>query len=135
MPKYNTRQRDEIIRCLNENKGRHMTADEVHLLLTERGKNVGRTTVYRHLEALCQSGELLKFTAGGGGCCYQAAGAQCASHLHTVCERCGRLFHVQCSEMEALGEHFRLHHGFVVDMTRTAIYGVCRECLKSEEKQ
>jgi len=50
-----------------------------------------------------------------------------------VCECCGRLFHLDCSQLEALSEHIREHHGFLLDYKNTILYGVCAACLAKEE--
>ena len=31
---------------------------------------------------------------------------------HCKCEKCGKLIHLQCSEVENLTQHMKEHHGF-----------------------
>ena len=63
------------------------------------------------------------------------AEALCAIlHPHMVCECCGRLFHLDCSQLEALSEHIREHHGFLLDYKNTILYGVCAACAEKEAK-
>ena len=72
---YNTKQSKMVFDILLENKDRHLTADEIFESLKGKGESVGKTTVYRHLEKLCASGEVRKFTGGDGdSACYQYAG-------------------------------------------------------------
>ena len=131
--KYNTRQRDVILDCLKGHKNDHMTADEIYSQLHENGKNVGRTTVYRYLDTLCDSGELLKYTVGEKSpCCYQLATELCHRHYHMVCVKCGALIHTECSEINDFIAHFEKEHKFIVDMTKTTLYGVCERCQKKE---
>ena len=49
-----------------------------------------------------------------------------------VCERCGRLFHLDCSQMEQLSQHIREHHGFFIDYKNTILYGTCAACAAKE---
>lgn len=64
-----------VFDILLENKDRHLTADEIFEKLRKSGESVGKTTIYRHLEKLCASGEVRKFTGGDGdSACYQYAG-------------------------------------------------------------
>lgn len=131
--KYNTKQRDIIIECLKQNSDCHMSADDIYLLLQKGGKNVGRTTVYRHLDALCDEGKLLKYTVGEKSpCCFQLKSDSCSRHYHLVCEKCGKLFHTQCTEVDEFLRHFEKHHNFTVDMTKTTLYGICDKCKKEE---
>jgi len=40
---------------------------------------------------------------------------------------------LDCSQLEALSEHIREHHGFLLDYKNTILYGVCAACLAKEE--
>ena len=44
---YKTRQRSQILDCLIDNKSKHLTADEISVILKKKGNEVGKTTVYR----------------------------------------------------------------------------------------
>ncbi len=135
---YKTRQSVEILSLLAENKERHLTAEEVYLLLKSRGESVGQTTVYRHLERLCEAGKVRKFAgADGGGACFQLAenGEVCRAHYHLKCTACGALLHAECDFLNALSEHIQKEHGFAVDNGRTVFYGLCADCAKKGEQQ
>ena len=70
-----------VFDILLENKDRHLTADEIFEKLRKSGESVGKTTIYRHLEKLCTSGEVRKFTGGDGdSACYQYAGSTTTSN-------------------------------------------------------
>ena len=87
---YNTKQSKMVFDILLENKDRHLTADEIFEKLRKSGESVGKTTIYRHLEKLCASGEVRKFTGGDGdSACYQYAGknAECREHYHLKCTK------------------------------------------------
>ena len=47
------------------------------------------------------------------------------------CEKCGKLTHMHCEELEGIGEHLYEHHGFVLNPLRTVFYGVCEDCAAS----
>lgn len=133
---YKTKQSESIERLLRENRGRHLTAEELYRLLQEAGESVGQTTVYRHLDKLCAQGTVRKFLGGDGGACYQLAGSDesCRTHYHLKCTACGKLFHAQCNFLNALSEHIRKEHGFSVDGSKTVLYGLCDTCAKKEGK-
>ena len=50
--RYNTNQRKLILAVIERNRGRHITAEEVHKELIREGSPVGKATVYRHIERL-----------------------------------------------------------------------------------
>ena len=56
---YKTKQSEIVLEYLKENSDSHLTANEIAMALS--GKNVGKTTVYRHLEKLCRDGAVRKY--------------------------------------------------------------------------
>lgn len=131
---YRTRQRELILERLIEASERHITADELAEML--RGEKVGRSTVYRTLERLVESGEVRRYYMPDGGACYQyAAGENCHEHHHLKCVRCGRLLHAECGFLDELAEHIMQHHRFTLDRSRTVLYGVCEQCSAEESAE
>ena len=135
--KYNTRQRELILECLMNSGGRHITAEDILESLKEKDTPVGKSTVYRYLEALTEQGVIRKYTLEDGiGACYQYVGnpGGCQEHYHLKCSRCGRVFHVSCEFMDGINSHILKAHDFRVDSGKTVFYGVCGACGKKEEK-
>lgn len=133
---YNTKQSTEILSCLNENKERHMTAEDVYLTLRQNGSGVGKTTVYRHLEKLYSDGVVRKYLSGDNqSACFQLAeqNENCHKHYHLKCTSCGKLIHAQCDFLNGLSEHILDEHDFTVDGEKTVLYGLCGECRRSKE--
>lgn len=128
---YNTKQKSAIMQCVKSVKDKHFTVDSLCETMAENGETVGRTTVYRYLEALAKDGILRKYAAAQGeSVCYQYVGEQneCNEHFHLKCEKCGCLIHMECDEMHHLAKHIKSHHGFSLDPFKTVIYGVCEVC-------
>ena len=134
---YKTKQREIILDFIIRNKDRHITADELLEHLKAEGNSVGKSTVYRYLEKLVQEGKLKKYYLEEGmSACYQYAdGENCCEHYHFKCKVCGELFHVECGELKGLSEHIFEHHGFLIDLSKTIIYGVCKKCKGDTENE
>ena len=99
--------------------------------MKQRGDVVGKTTVYRHLEALNKVGSVRRSAPDSGGSAqYQMVpdAEACTRHFHIRCEACGELFHVDCKLFEQLSDHLRQEHGFVIDARQTVLMGMCRRC-------
>ncbi len=129
MPKnYNTKQKkqlEEIIENIGDN---HFTAEDVLEKIKTQGKNVGLTTVYRHLDKMVKDGVLRKYlSAAGESACYQAVGS-CGEHFHLKCTKCGKLFHLSCKSLDIINDHVLNEHGFSIDPSKTVFFGVCKEC-------
>lgn len=137
MPKnsYHTRQGEAVFAYL-EVAG-HASADELYAMLRANGMTIGRTTVWRQLEKLVESGLAQKYTgAPGASACYQYVGDahDCDSHFHLKCTSCGRLIHLECEHMAEIEAHVSEAHGFRVDRFRTVFFGECKDCFASERK-
>lgn len=128
---YNTKQKTAIMQCIKDAKDKHFTVDNLCEIMSKKGENVGRTTIYRYLESLSKDGILQKYVASQGeSVCYQYVGEQnnCNEHFHLKCEKCGNLIHMECDEMSELVKHIKSHHGFELNPFKTVIYGVCEGC-------
>lgn len=127
---YNTKQKTQILSYLSEHKQQRLGVDEVVQSLMELDVKVGKTTVYRHLEALSGQGAVHKYVSASGVTCYQYVedASECKRHAHLVCAGCGELLHVECALMEQLKRHMLLEHGFDLDAEKTVLYGRCGRC-------
>ena len=131
--RYKTKQREIILGLLKDNYKRHMTADEVVLYLQEQNTPVGKATVYRYLDCLVEQGIIRKYAAPEGkGSCYQyvVEHAECNTHYHFKCEKCNKLFHVECKYLDGIAEHVYNDHQFRINNSRTIYYGICRDCAE-----
>ncbi len=125
---YKTKQRIAVEKLLSKNAG-HMTVDSIVKELEKSGDKVGRTTVYRALERLVEDGKARKYISSGDSSCYQFVNNDCCNeHFHLKCEKCGKLIHIECSQLDELSAHISQHHGFTVNSLKTVLYGICREC-------
>ncbi len=135
---YNTRQREKIMDVLLENKGRHMTVDELVYRLKENGVPVGVTTVYRYLELLEKQGLVRKYSAAdGGSACFEYLPdpSSCTEHFHFKCTGCGKLYHVDCSYLNDLEAHLKQEHHLRIDNSKTVLYGLCSGCSREKGEQ
>lgn len=132
---YTTKQSQLIKEFLEKNSDRHFSSDEVYFALMSSGESIGKTTVYRQLERLCDEGKARKFMAGSNGAsCYQFSDSDfCHNHYHLKCSDCGKLFHVECDFLDRLSSHIYDDHKFTVDGSKTVLYGLCESCRKEKD--
>ena len=124
--RYRTRQRELVFACLEAHADRYLTVDDVWGTLAGAGERVGRSTVYRGLEALVQDGAALEATAPGGEASYRLCPQNVTGQL--VCVSCGCAFPLECHMVEEFSAHVLEHHGFRVLTDRTVLYGLCAAC-------
>lgn len=126
---YNTRQRKAVQAFLQDHVSRYLSVDDIYAMLREQGVEVGRTTVYRTLEAFVGEGLVSKATMPDGGeSRYRLVepGHEEAGRL--VCLDCGRVISIDCAAFQEFSRHVRSDHDFDVDLARTVLYGRCSAC-------
>lgn len=132
---YQTRQQDAIIALFRDRPDNCLSVEEAYQLLTDSGMEIGKTTVYRTISRLCQTGRLRRYAPHESG---QAARYQhnpCReSHMHIRCIHCGALAHLHCEEVDSFARHLNLHHGFTLDEGQTILYGCCDACNAAASK-
>jgi Fur family ferric uptake transcriptional regulator len=121
-----TRQRVAVAAALAVADG-FRTAQEIHRMLADQGDRVGLTTVYRHLAALVDSGEVDVLRADDGEALYRAC-ATVEHHHHVLCRRCGATVEVAGDVVEQWAERVARAAGFGEITHQLEIFGVCRAC-------
>lgn len=127
---YKTKQSRLVCEYLKANAEKHFSAEEVYFALLSNGGKIGRTTVYRQLDRLVDEGKVRKFAAGDNDArCYQFAdNERCHNHYHLKCSDCGRLIHTECDFLDKLSAHIFADHKFIIDGSKTVLYGICELC-------
>ena len=121
-----TRQRTAVAELLERVDG-FKSAQDLHDLLRAGGDSVGLTTVYRHLQALADAGQVDVLRTDEGEQVYRRCPTD-AHHHHLVCRSCGRSLEVDGPEVEAWAAQVAAKHGFT-DVTHTVeVFGTCADC-------
>lgn len=130
---YETKQSKLVYDFLEENSQKHFSAEEVYFAIKANGDNIGRTTVYRHLDRLVEEHKARKFSSGdNNACCYQFENENCHHHYHLRCSSCGTLIHTECDFLDKLSQHIFNDHNFKIDGSKTVLYGICKHCEVAE---
>ncbi len=135
-PYYKTRQSEFVLNYMASLNGNHATAAQIVEHFKNERLSVGRTTVYRLLDKLTETGNIRRYTTDGvSGFCYQYIGEQenCNTHLHLKCEGCGTLVHLECGALSDLERHMIVEHAFKIDAVKTVLYGHCENCQSKTE--
>ncbi len=134
---YKTKQREIMLAYLESRPGVHITAADVYDHFRAQGVTIGQSTVYRQLEKFVDDGILNKYVLESGrSACFEYVGMSVHKKnetcFHCKCEKCGKLIHLKCEELEEIGKHLYSEHKFKLDPLRTVFYGMCDDCLESK---
>ncbi len=126
-----TRQREAIVRMLLETTG-HFSADDLHQELMEKGKEVSRSTVYRTVSRLQDSGLISEVFHSEGRAHYEKADSH---HDHLLCLQCGKVMEFCEEDIERLQRQVCERFGFQPYDHRLRITGLCQECREQERHE
>lgn len=121
-----TRQRVAVTRALGTADG-FLSAQALHDVMRASGESVGLTTVYRHLQALADGGEVDVLRTSEGESVYRRCAGD-AHHHHLVCRSCGATVEVTGPAVETWAAAVAKKHGFR-DVSHTVeVFGTCSSC-------
>ena len=136
---YKTRQREELLEYLISVQGEHITVNDIRDYFAARNNAIGVATIYRQLEKMVNEGIVTKYVIDANTpACFEYV-ADDEDHdkdvcFHCKCEKCGKLIHLHCEELEEMQGHLKDEHEFRLNPMRTVLYGICSECEKASQR-
>lgn len=104
------------------------SAQDVFAELRARGEGVGLSTVYRHLQALNESGDADMVRTDAGESLYRLCGQDTRHHHHLVCRNCGLAVEIEGRGVERWAEKVAQDSGFVEVRHTVELHGLCGSC-------
>ena len=137
MAHYQTEQKRMLLEYLKMHSDRSYTIEELcDEMKKEKDASMipGKSTIYRLMPLLVEEGQVKRFVKEGSRkFLYQmVCGDHCDSHLHMKCSVCGKLYHMEDEESEALLLNVMRKHRFHVDGGKTVLFGQCESCHPEE---
>lgn len=123
-----TPQRERLARLVLS-QAEHLSADQITARARARHLDVGRATVYRTLDLLCDSGLVQPVDLDGDARLFEPMQAR-EHHDHLRCTDCGLILEFESPLIEALQEEVALQRGFTIQSHRHEIFGLCRDCTR-----
>jgi Fur family ferric uptake transcriptional regulator len=120
-----TAARKAIIEALVSCEG-HISADDLAALARRKEPRVGRMTVYRTLDLLCDLGVLRPIYQGTGAAHYILLGD--GSHHHFICNQCHAVIEFDDCSAGDLIQQLAVRFDFQVQSHLMEVYGLCANC-------
>lgn len=111
------------------NAEKHLSAEELYLLVKQKDSSVGIATVFRALKLFVDAGlaEPVRFSDKTVKYEYKLNRQH---HDHIICEKCGKIIEFADPKIEELQEVVCQKYGFIIKNHRLDIFGICKKCKK-----
>ncbi|EGW41927.1 Fur family transcriptional regulator [Desulfosporosinus sp. OT] len=124
-----TRQREIILYTFMANSARHLSAEDVFLLLKDQHSDIGLATVYRTLDILSELGVIHRNDFGDGKYRYEITNEDAhPHHHHLICLDCGSVAEFDDYLLESLEAQISKKNNFKVKYHNLKFYGYCQKC-------
>ncbi len=124
-----TPQRQTILRTFLKNVDRHLSAEDVYVLVKNQYPDIGLATVYRTLDLLAELGILQKNDFGDGRSRYEFNREDEHHHHHLICLRCGNVSEFDDDLLESLEAIIAKRTLFKIIDHDLKFYGHCQNCM------
>lgn len=121
-----TPQRRLIVEYIHDNQS-HLTADELINFLETRAPGINKSTVYRTLDLLEESGCVVKSEMDGRFIYHHAEEGH---HHHLVCRVCGKTRECNENLFSDIKDKLADKYNFQADLKHVMIAGLCSACRK-----
>ena len=125
--------RMKILEVLQQNRQRHVSAEEVYRALLEAGEDIGLATVYRVLTQFETAGILVRHNFQGTHSVFELNDT--VHHDHIVCIECGRVEEFVDETIEQRQRETARQHAFHMTGHALVLYGVCPDCAAKAEDE
>jgi len=129
-----TPQRQLILQTFVEHQDKHLSAEDVHVIVREHSSEIGLATVYRTLELFSELEVLQKMDFGDGRSRYEINETSTPHHHHhLICLVCGKVKEFEDDLLETLETTIAHKSNFMIVDHQVKFYGYCQECKITHE--
>lgn len=121
-----SKQRELILKTLQDNPI-HPTADEIYQLLRCELPTISLGTVYRNLNQLSESGEVMKITGLDGSVHFDH---NTHKHYHFICNKCNKVYDIPAELVPNIMTTVAEQTGMHISECELVLKGLCRDCQK-----
>lgn len=121
-----TRARRAVLRVLERERGRQLTAQELHRRAQSIQPSIGLATVYRTLSALAGEGVVDVVSQDARESAYRLCSP--GHHHHLICSSCGRVVEIEECDLGTLERALARRYRFRIEAHAITLRGRCAEC-------
>lgn len=118
-----------ILQLLENNKQRHLSAEDVYKALLDTGEDVGLATVYRVLTQFEAAGLVIRHHFENGLSVFELDEGD--HHDHLLCVKCGKIREFTDNIIEERQRAIAQQHDFEITDHCLYLYGICPDCRQN----
>jgi len=118
--------RAQVMAVIDE-MGKPFSAGELLEAVERVAPSIGRATVFRTLQLLCELSLIERIRREDGQDVY-VVGHSHRHHHHLICTRCDDILEVSRCDLDPLVEELAERYGFTPESHTFDIYGICPDC-------
>nr|WP_293658316.1 Fur family transcriptional regulator [Anaeromicrobium sp.] len=127
-----TPQRRATLDTVIENKGKHLSTEEIYDIVKEKCPEIGLATVYRTLQLLDELDIISKINLDDGCSRYELNNDDDNhQHHHLICTKCGAIIEVGVDLLDELESEIERNYNFTISDHKVKFFGHCSKCNKS----
>lgn len=119
-----SKQREVVLDALKQNVV-HPTAEKLYSIIQIEYPEVSKATLYRNLSQLAEAGIIKKIDGLETSAHFDH---NTHLHYHFICEKCGRVFDVDCDVAKDVVKKTEEKTGFKITSHEIVFKGLCRDC-------
>ena len=123
--KRNTWQKTAVLDELS-NTEEFVSAQELHQKISQSGKKLGLTTVYRALTEMVEQGLADSLSLSDGERRYRICTPE--HHHHLICRVCGKTVEFDLPGFEELAQSVAQQNSFTELSHEIELFGICKDC-------
>lgn len=126
-----TLQRQKILDVIIKNQHKHLTTEEIYMIIRKEYPEIGLATVYRTMQLLDQNNIVCKFDFDEDGIRYEfiEPGNE-HQHPHFICKECGKVYPIREVMLNLVKSKIEKKYDLKITNYSLKFYGVCANCNK-----
>jgi Fur family ferric uptake transcriptional regulator len=127
-----TPQRETILQVFQDlAKGNHLSAEDLHNLLKDKGEEISLSTIYRTVKLMARMGILRELELAEGHKHYELNQPHPYHHHHLICVRCSKTIEFKNDAILKTGTKTARKEGYHLLDCQLTIHAICPVCQRS----
>ncbi|WP_461204507.1 Fur family transcriptional regulator [Clostridium sp. DL1XJH146] len=130
-----TPQRKAIINTIDNNRGEHLTVEQLYDSVKISSPEIGLATVYRTVQMLEEVEYINKLMLDDGCYRYEKNNEdEIHQHHHLICKKCLKVIEVKGDFMDTIEESIEKEYDFKIENHKVKFFGICKDCRNSRRR-